>query len=339
MKSLIIKIGFCLITLGISTIQAQEFSGVINTGIQGLDFKVNNGGNELKIGSKIGVGYTYFLNQHWGIVTGAELGYFKNHSTLDDRTYSSYQIDSEGEAFDYRVKTKGYKEESHFYSASIPLMLQYRTLGNTQFYINGGGRVYFPFAQQTKVGIDELKMSGYYADLNVELVDIPSHGFGTLTNWKSESETKLKTTFSLSAETGVSFKISDKIRLYTGLYIDYGLSNLQNKNQLQTDVPLVNYNAENNAENQPNGIIQTSNAIDRAKLLAYGFQVRIGFGRDKQKEIMVSELQIETIPVVEEMHPEIIVEKESELIQQKKLITSQQELVEEPIVFNRLDNQ
>lgn len=54
---------------------------------------------------------------------------------------------------------------------------------------------------------------------------------------------------------------------------------------------------------------------------------------------MVSELQIETIPVVEEIHPEIIVEKESELIQQKKLITSQQELVEEPIVFNRLDNQ
>ena len=280
-----ISLGICFIIFGLTISKAQEFSVTANSGIQGLDYKVFDGDNQLKTGGKVGVGYTYFIKQNWGILTGLELGFYKNKSSLLDKIYTSNQIDSEGDTFEYRLKTKGYKEDSHFYALNIPLMLQYRTSGNTQFYINGGVRLFFPFGQKTKVNVDEVKMSGYYADYNIEIENVPNHGFGTLTNWKSNSETKLKTTFALSTEAGISFRLSDKMRLYTGMYVDYGLNDMQKKRKLSTDIPLIDYNAESIEAYKLNGIIKTSNSIEESKLLAYGVQVRLGFGSYKIKQI------------------------------------------------------
>lgn len=343
MKLLKISLGICFVIIGLTISKAQEFSITANSGIQGLDYKVFDGDNQLKIGGKVGVGYTYFINQNWGVLTGIELGFYKNNSTLLDKVYTSNQIDSEGDAFEYRLKTKGYTEDNHFYAANIPLMLQYRTSGKTQFYINGGGRVVFPFGQKTKLSVEEVKMSGYYKDYNVEIVDVPSHGFGSLTNWKSNSETKLKTAFALSGETGVSFKLSNKMRLYTGLYIDYGLNDIQKKSQLSSDIPLINYNAESIEAYKLNGIIKTSNAIDEAKLLAYGVQVRLGFGSYKSKKIKPlenkEELILETFTTDKEKIVESTItatEKYKEL--SKAMTSDQRKMLEELIIFKNLGN-
>lgn len=336
MERLKIYLISCIILFFIQ-INAQEISVLTNVGLQGLNYKVTNGDNELKIGGKIGIGYSYFINKNWALLAGFEVGSFGNDSKLLDNTFTSNQIDSEGDAFEYRVKTVGYKEKSNFYAANIPLMLQYRTAGATQFYINGGGRVFFPFHQKTKVSIEEVKLSGYYSDMNVELIDMPSHGFSTLTNWKSSNETKLKTSFALSTEIGLSFLLSEKIRLYTGLYLDYGLNNMVKTNEQVTDLPLLNY--DENSNNKANGLIGTTNAVDQTKLLAYGIQFRLGFGSWKNKPKSI----IEEIVVIDEQFIEVREEKTTQAIEKLKKIEEvepinfkEKQLIEEPLVFGGL---
>ena len=287
MKLLKISLSLCLIIQGISISKAQEISVLSNIGFQGLNFTVSKGLNEIKIGGRVGVGYTYFIDNHFGIVTGAEVGIYRNSSTLEDQLFTSYEVDSENDAFEYRIKTTGYEEQSHFYAGSIPLMFQYRTAGETQFYINGGCRIYIPFSQKTTITVKELKMSGYYADTNVVLEDMSNFGFVTLKNWKGETEPKLDIGFGISGEMGLSFNFSDRVRLYTGIYVDYGLNEMR-KSNLGLDKPLINYNDKEYNKNAANGILETSTLVDKANLLGYGIQLRLGFGEYRSRNCFCS---------------------------------------------------
>jgi len=287
MKLLKISLSLCLTIQGISISKAQEISILSNIGFQGLNFRVSNGENEVKIGGRVGVGYTYFIDNHFGIVTGVEVGIYRNNSILDDQLFTSNEVDSENDAFEYRIKTKGYEEQSHFYAASIPLMFQYRTAGKTQFYINGGGRIYLPFSQKTKITAKDLIMSGYYADMNVVYEDMSNFGFGTLKNWKGETEPKLDIGFGLSGEMGLSFNFSDRVRLYTGVYMDYGLNEMR-KTNLRLEKPLINYNDKGYNKNDANGILEASKSLDKVNLLGYGIQLRLGFGEYRSRNCFCS---------------------------------------------------
>lgn len=339
-----VKISFILCTIFFSSIKsnAQEISAYLNGGFQGLDYKVNYGDNDIKFGGKIGVGYTYFINKNWGIVTGAEFGIHKNKTTLVDRIYTTYELDIDNDIFEYRVKTTNYKEKNTFNTISIPLMIQYRTTGETQFYINGGARVFFPFSYKTKASVDAITMTGYYEDINVELVDLPKFGFKTVTDWGNTTKNDLKTAFALSGETGVSFKLSEKIRLYTGIYADYGLNDILKKNQSANDIPLVKYNSDGSVIVQPNGVIKANDLVDKAKLLNYGIQVRIGFNaKRKNKELVTKETKDDTfLNIIEE---DVAVEnqpkEEKIIVQPKKEITKQEiQQIEEHILFKTLGN-
>lgn len=327
-------LGFAIALIG-NIGQAQEWSITLNGGPQGLNYNVYNGKTTLKTSGKVGVGYTYFINTNWSLITGAEFSLFRNTTRLNDEINSTYQVDSDGDAFEYRVQTKGYQEKSRFYGVSIPLMVQYHTKGTTQFYINAGGKVVFPFSQKSTINVNEIKTSGYYEDLNVELTNLPQHGFGTLNDWKAENSTKLKTGFTLSAETGVSFKLSDKVRVYTGVYLDYGLNDMVK--QVAVNSPLVNYEAEKMTQ-LANGVLSSSNMIDQSKLLAYGIQIKLGIGKSKTQSL--SPPQIEEASLEEEVLPSVV-EPIKEPIKQeipelKPLSDSDKKEIEKPIIFDHL---
>lgn len=340
MKKIENKLILFLAALAPITVGAQEVTFAVNGGIQGLDFKINEGSNSLKAGGKVGIGYTYFINQNWGIISGAELGYYKNNIRLHNTTYGSYQFDSENDLFEYRIKTNGFNEKSNFYTVSIPILLQYHTTGNTQFYINGGARVYFPFSQKSKITIDEVTTTGYYPDFNVLFSDMPQHGFSTTNDLSSHTNTKLKTTIGLSLETGMSFKLNEKLRLYTGLYADYGLNNMLKKEDSATgtDISLINYNTNN----EINSTLKVTNSVDKAKLLGYGLQVKLGFNTGiahkkhttpiSMEEEIIEEEVIEEVVVVEEV---AVVEKVAEPII-KTINMTQIEIVEKPIYFEKI---
>jgi len=272
----VIAIAVCFIAV-VTQAAAQGLIIELDGGLQGTQYPLTNGRNKPLPGGSFGLLYAFPLGNHWGVLTGITGGVYRTQATLPDGVvFSNYQVDDEGSAFQYSMKTKGYTETQQFFAGGIPLLLQYHTAGaGSQWYINAGGKVLFPSSAGVAIKAQQVTLSGYYPDYNVNISNLPQHGFGTIDNWNASSTTELKPAAALSAATGLSFRLSRSTRLYTGLYIEYGLTDLKSKTD---SMPLVTYSSTGVNGVQANGILNTLNA-GQVKLLSLGLQVRLNFGR------------------------------------------------------------
>ena len=264
----------------ISRAYAQEFGVGLSGGLQGMHYTLQNGQSSPQPGGSLGVSYTFGLGSNWGLRTGVTGGIYRTKATLQDGQYTYDQVDEAGSAFVYNVKFTGYQEMQHFVAASIPLLLQYHTSGvGPQWYIEGGGKVFLPFDAGSDVSAQQMNLSGYYPDLNLEVSNLPQHGFGKTNNWKSSASFSLKPAAALSAGTGVSFPISTGMRLYTGVYFDLGLTDLRQKTD---SMPLVTYSSGGVGGAKANSVMNMR-GTGEAKLFAVGIEVRLSFGAAKAK--------------------------------------------------------
>jgi outer membrane protein OmpA-like peptidoglycan-associated protein len=276
-KKIIVIIVCCAALIGRS--EAQGFSIELDGGLQGTQYQLPNGQNQLLPGGSLGLLYTFRLGSRWGLITGIMGSVYRTQASLPDgAVFTNYQVDDEGSAFQYSMKTQGYKETQQFFTAGVPLLLQYHTAGaGTQWYFNGGGKVLFPSSASINITAQQLSLSGYYPDYNLNISNLPQHGFGTINNWTASTTTELKPAAALSAATGLSFKLSRGTRLYTGLYAEYGLTDLKARSD---SLPLVTYNSSGVNGIQASGVLNMQNA-GQVKLLSFGLQVRLSFGAQK----------------------------------------------------------
>ncbi|MBO9201300.1 MULTISPECIES: OmpA family protein [Niastella] len=293
MTSKIATIGFCLLMCSFN-VQSQEFGIDLNGGIQGLRFDITGGSQgKPQAGGSAGVHYIFPLSARFGLLTGIGCGYYNAKATLQDgATFSSWQVDNAGSAFQYNISTTGYTETQHFFGAGIPVMLQYHTIGNnTQWYLSAGTKFIFPFNAKIKATAQQLKLSGYYPDFNVEVFNVPQHGFASLSNWQSSRNIELKPTATLSGSTSISFKMGERMRLYTGVYIDLGLTDMKKTDSYNS---LIMYNPGGTANPLAGGVFSSSNT-GQAKLFACGLQIKLGLERRKRKPVQQPSLE----PVME----------------------------------------
>lgn len=349
MKYKYIKISAWLLFLsGPFAASAQEFGVEINGGLQGLKYTLPNSHVRLQPGGSLGVNYTFPLASRWGLLAGISGNYYSTKVTLKDGAeFSSYQVDDQSSAFQYNVNTIGYKETQRFWAVGIPVMLQYHTDGEkTQWYIDAGTRIVFPFSANVKTKAAQITTTGYYPDFNIEVHDLPQHGFGSVDNWQSTTKTSLKPTATLSAATGFSFRLSPVLRLYTGIYIDYGLTNMRKGAH---DKSLVSYDATDVSAVQTSSVLTTGYA-GNPKLAGVGIQVRLTFGKRKSKD--ADKPQAATIPVSptqntaqeESKNTETTTERvidtvytQPEAATSKTTITRKEEqIVEKPMEFGKL---
>jgi len=268
----------CIATI-VTQAHTQGLNMGLNGGLQGTQYRFQNGQASLLPGGSVDLTYSFRLGRSWNLLSGITGGLYRTKASLRDGiTIASYQVDDGGSAFLYSVKTTGYKETQQFYAAGIPLLLQYHTSGRgVQWYFTGGGKALIPFNSSIGVSAKQLALSGYYPDFNIEVTNLPQHGFGTIDNWKTSASTNLKPTAALCAATGVSFPLTHGTRLYVGLYAEYGLTDLKGKND---SMPVVTYS--------PTGItaVQAGSVLNRpiggsATLLSYGLQLKLGLGSTK----------------------------------------------------------
>ncbi len=291
----------------------------LNGGLQGTTYPLQNGKDKLLPGGSLGLDYTFRLGSQFGVLTGIAGGIYRTQASFPDGLVFNYnQVDDEGSAFEYSVQTKGYKETQRFFAATIPLLLQYHTADEgTQWWINGGGKVFFPFNTSIRVSAKQLNLSGYYPNYNLEVGNLPQHGFGELDNWKTSATTLFKPTAALSAGTGFSFKVATNTRLYLGVYADYGLTDLKQKSGA---APLATYNPNGITGVQANGVLNMPNA-GKVSLLSLGLQVRLGFGSTKVR------------PAAAERRAKIVLP----ILPDSTLNYNDSDLVESPVVFGLLD--
>ena len=234
-------VGLFFCGLGLQAQHRSELSGYGGGGVSTLQYKVVTGKQNDGLGGHLGLGYHYFFRPKWGLGTGVELGGYHAKYNVDKMGVSQMTADVEGNAFEFRSTVAGFKESQRVTLMQIPLMLQFQTGGNRhRFYVAGGGKAGFPLKGKYN-NTASYRNSGYFVHEN-SLYDTQEFlGFGYFAGKKADGELDFKTAFFLAAETGMKWKLNDKLSLYTGAYFDYGLS----KQNMASRSHLVEYNKSN----------------------------------------------------------------------------------------------
>jgi hypothetical protein len=260
-------------------VTAQEIVIILNGGIAGSSFHLPNSYNNPTFGEGLGIYFSdHFKNKkQWGIISGINMQYFANKAGLNDNAvFKTLLVDDFGTAFEYQESAKNYHEQQKFWAFTIPILISYEQdkSSNANWYINNGFKLLIPYSLQTKSSADNINLYGYYPDVNALITNLPQHGFGTLNNWSGQDKLSiLKTSVLFSIESGLKFSINHKYNLYTGVYMDYGLTDITKPN---VDGTFVSYSSTNVNNAKVNSLLAV-NSYSYNKIISFGVNVKIGW--------------------------------------------------------------
>jgi len=220
------------------SLQGQETGSYLHFnvggGLHNLLCNIQNSTEKGDLGCTINAAYSYFFTPQWGVQTGLGIQSFNALSTLNLLS-STTEIDTDGDAYAFRVHYQNWKEKQQVLFFDIPLALQYRYAIGKSFGILGsaGGKISIPVNASYKTTGGEIVTTGYYSQWNVEFKNMPQHGFSTINN-SYKGDLTLKPSYMAIADLGGLVKLSEKADIYIGAYINSGLNNI-----LKADVKYI----------------------------------------------------------------------------------------------------
>lgn len=269
-----------LLFVGSTLLAQHELSVEVGGGLSTLNYNVLYGNQKDGWAGEFGTAYSYFFSPKFNLRSGANLSFYQAKATLSNLADSYDAYDGE-EYFDFRYKVNSYEENQHALYLNIPIMAEFRFGKNEKFYAGAGGKFGLPLLGKYKTSKNSFKTSGYFPSTNVELEEPEFMGFGSFNNMYTKDDIDLHVTVMLSLEAGAKWQLSEKFRLYTGVYFDYGLNNIIRNNSHQ---PLIRYTKVNSRGFILNGI-PTSNYTDdnnnihslteKIRPMAIGIKVRL----------------------------------------------------------------
>ena len=222
-------------------------------------------------GFSAGFRYSYYLNETVSIGVGVEYQTYRSDFKSSFLSGQYMTTDAENESFQFRYKATNLREEQNLGYINIPIGIQYETPGTSQLYLAGGFKIGFAANGKYETKIENLTTSGYYPQYNVELFAPAFAGFASTDNIKtSKQDLDTDVSYSATFETGLKQKIGSRSSLYIGLYLDYGLNNIYDKNESKN---LIQYNPELPVQLGYNSILDSSYMTD-VILVSYGIKLR-----------------------------------------------------------------
>ncbi|KAA6303451.1 MAG: hypothetical protein EZS26_000002 [Candidatus Ordinivivax streblomastigis] len=302
----IIIIATLFATLTATAQSKHEFSIQTGGGLSSLNYQPIVGETTPGLGLDAGVGYTYFFNSHWGIGTGAGAKWLTGKYDLPSLT-DAFQSHDGTEAFEYRYSLNKYSEKQQALLLTVPLMFHFQS---GKFYTALGGKVGLPLSATYKNDLDELRAAGYYAHDDLRLNDPLFMGFGTFNKLSNDADLSLKTAFFASAEVGAKWRLSEKLFLYTGVFVDYGLNNIQ---KVETAKTLIEYNAAAADAYLPNGILASAVDnqvfVDKITPLSAGIKLILAFGSKPYRKSVQQVIPATSEPTVKTSYSENVAPK------------------------------
>ena len=225
-KQIIILLSFVISTF----VQAQETGNYLNFNVGGgshnLSYTLQDVKESGQTGYTVNLAYSHFFTSQWGIQTGFGVQTFSILSTLN-LTESTPAIDSDGDSYLFKSNFKNWQENQQVLFLDIPITGQFKHRFNNKIGLlaTAGAKISIPVHVTYKSTGGEIVTSGYYPQWNIELTDIPQHGFTTITQNYS-GKYSLNTAYTAIVELGGIYKISEKVDLYAGGYFNYGLNNV-----------------------------------------------------------------------------------------------------------------
>jgi hypothetical protein len=292
----------------------------LHTGMSSLGYAVKgldgvDGTTSDKIGLGVSLRYNYYFDTHWGFGTGIGLSIYNAEALLtggmDDRNrydLGNYKDDDNSglpQSFNLRARIANIKEKQNIQFFEIPVTLLYQTrfsYGKWGAYGVLGIKLQMPIVKKFEAASypeGRLNVSGFYTDGSQgfdlgaypDTQGLPDHGFGTIENpgkilnWKN-SNTDLKFGMAGTFELGVISRLNPESDFLIGAYIDYGLSDIKNKNKDNNNtVPLLSgptgsYHPEANDNIGKgiiyNGLLNTS-LTDKITPVSFGLKLGLRF--------------------------------------------------------------
>jgi hypothetical protein len=222
-------------------------------------------------GINAGIRYSYYLNEGLSIGIGVEYQTYNSDAKFGYLAGQYMTTDAEDENFQFRYKATNLREEQKLGYINIPIGIQFETPGTSQLYVAAGAKIGFATSGTYETKMQNLTTSGYYPQYNVELFSPAFAGFASTDNVTvNKQDIDTDVSYSATFETGLKQKIGDRSSIYIGVYLDYGLNNIYDKNNNKN---LVQYNSELPVQLQYNSVLETPYAND-VRLVSYGLKLR-----------------------------------------------------------------
>lgn len=259
----------------------HEVSLYLQGSFSKLDYEVLGRDSGMENGFGIGASYGYYLSENWSIATGVELHYLEGSIYLNTVEGAYQTRDMEGEEFEFRYAAGDFSENQYAYFLNVPLQIQYETSGTTRFYAAAGMKAGIVLETEYETKLASLTTSGYYPQYDVELTDPEFSGFGefgAVNNSKSELD--LRTNFIANLESGIKFMLENSQSLYMGLFLDYGLHDIQPE---ASGERLIDYNNQDPEMFSTGSVLSatrdTGNGqyVDGLRTMTFGLKIQYGF--------------------------------------------------------------
>ncbi|MEN2401102.1 outer membrane beta-barrel protein [Flavobacterium sp. MC2016-06] len=223
-------------------------------------------------GFNAGLRYSYYLNEVLSLGIGVEYQTYSSDVKYQVLSGAYMTTDAEDENFQFRYAATNLREQQKLGYINIPIGIQYETPGTTQLYLAAGAKIGFAVNGNYETTMQNLTTSGYYPQYNVELFSPAFAGFASTNNVKvGKQDLNTEVSYSATFETGVKQAIGDKKSLYIGLYLDYGLNNIYNKDDSKHT---VQYNAELPVQLGYNSVLNSQSTFGDVRLVSYGLKLR-----------------------------------------------------------------
>jgi outer membrane protein OmpA-like peptidoglycan-associated protein len=291
--------------------QAQEKGSYIDLNVGGgfhnLSYTLQNGTEKGQFGYTLNAGYSYFFTPEWGLHTGLGLQSFNSLSTLNFLQSTPNVVDADGALYTFKANYINWQEKQQVLFVDLPLEIQYKHFfGNKIGLLAGlGGKISMPIMGNYKAAGGKFVTTGYYPQYNVELSDMPQHGFSTFTNGFS-GDLSVKPSFMAIADIGGLYELSEGLDLYVGAYVNYGLNNILKADSKLIYQPDGLYNGLF-ASNQTNSVTPISIGLKVGLSLRLGGEEKPIISLEKSVEPVLSIRPVETVqPVITEKPVEAV---------------------------------
>ena len=275
-------------------------------GISTLKYDLSFGNKNCGLGWNAGLGYNYFFNYNWAFGIGAEYSVLSGELALPNfkdnyRITSAVVSDRNVPGLDLETRTAqspAFKQIQNLAYINVPITLLYQTdfWKQHKFYAAGGVKVGYALdAKYSSEGNFEAR--GFNIDKHGETsgtaFGMQNHGFGTRTEGtiKDQAFGVNDINVMLTVEPGFKWRLSDKFSLYTGVFLDYGLTEVRKNTDnavhlFQYDNPTgldfggytINNVLESQYARESTDIGNEKAFTNRVSTISAGLKLRLGFG-------------------------------------------------------------
>jgi hypothetical protein len=211
-------------------------------GLSGFSGSLVNGTVTPEVGTMYCLEGSLFLSSSLGVGMGVGYANYTTSVKLNNYVSSVETTDDGGDKMKYNVKASNISEKEKVSAFEIPLFMAYRS-SSTKVYFEGnaGVKVSIPVTSSYNYTGGTITTTGYYEKYNIELADMPEHGYQTVNNPAYSGKLSTNTVFSVFAKVGCVIP-TGTLGIHISLYGSYGLNSiLKSQSYILASYPNMNY--------------------------------------------------------------------------------------------------